>query len=354
MLKSFYKGKSKRRKDFMHQTTTSVTPERIFQTLTAYHHSAAFKSAIELNLFTIIGEGNRTLSEISNACDASERGIRILCDVLTVLGFLNKENGGYSLNEVSAKFLDRNSKTYLGDATFFLMSEKQLEGFNDLTNAVRKGGSTVKEDGSLAPESKMWVKFARGMTGMMIPASQMMAESLGFEPDKKIKVLDIAAGHGIFGITIAQKYPNAEIYAVDWANVLQVATENAEKFGVAERHHLIEGSAFDVEYGEDYDVILLTNFLHHFDKETCESLLKKIHTALKDDGKVLTLEFIPNEDRISPPMEAMFSLVMLAGTPAGDAYTFQEIRDMFQNTGYANSEHFPLEGLPQHLVVSIK
>jgi 2-polyprenyl-3-methyl-5-hydroxy-6-metoxy-1,4-benzoquinol methylase len=338
----------------MHQTSAPVTPERIFQTLNAYQHSAALKSAIELNLFTVIGEGNKTLSEISKACDASERGIRILCDVMTVLGFLNKENGEYNLNNISAMFLDRNSQAYLGDAAFFLMSEKLQEGFNDLTNAVRQGGSTVKEDGSLDPESEMWVKFARGMTGMMLPAAQTMAASLEFEPDKKIKILDIAAGHGIFGITIAQKYPNAEIYAVDWANVLQVATENAEKFGVADRHHLIKGSAFDVEYGEDYDVILLTNFLHHFDKETCESLLKKIHTALKDDGKVLTLEFIPNDDRISPPMEAMFSLTMLAGTPAGDAYTFKEIHEMFENTGFTSNEHIPLEGLPQHLVVSMK
>lgn len=336
------------------QNSTPVTPERIFQIMTAYHHSAAMKSAIELEIFSKIGEGNSTAQAISHACHASERGIRTLCDVMTVLGFLNKENGHYSLNEISETFLNRQSPAYLGDAAYFLMSPTQMRGFETLTVAVRQGGSTISEEGSLDPESPMWVKFAKGMMPMMFPAAQQMAERLDFETDRKLKILDIAAGHGIFGIMMAQKYPNAEIYAVDWANVLEVARENANKFGVADRHHLIEGSAFEVEYGEGYDVVLLTNFLHHFDKQTCENLLRKINRSLADGGKVLTLEFVPNEDRISPPMEALFSLVMLAATPAGDAYTFSELREMLENTGFSNNEHIPLAPMPQHLIVSMK
>jgi cyclopropane fatty-acyl-phospholipid synthase-like methyltransferase len=243
---------------------------------------------------------------------------------------------------------------FLGDSVNFFLSPMQRRGFDELTNAVKNGGSTITKDGSLDPESPMWVYFARGMAGMMMPAAQMIAGHLGFDSRQKIKVLDIAAGHGIFGIVVAQKYPNAEIYAVDWANVLEVATENAEKFGVSDRHHLISGNAFDVEFGDGYDVVLLTNFLHHFDEETNISLLRKIRNSLSDAGKVITLEFIPNDDRISPPSEAMFSLVMLAGTPAGDAYTFAELREMFEAAGFSRNQHIPLTPMPQHLVVSMK
>jgi 2-polyprenyl-3-methyl-5-hydroxy-6-metoxy-1,4-benzoquinol methylase len=336
------------------QQSAPVTPDRIFQTLTAFQHSAALKTAIELDIFTKIDDGNKTVETIAAACASAERGVRILCDSLTVMGFLSKTNGEYGLSDDSNAFLNRNSPAFFGEAAYFLMSEKQLEGFNRLTEAVRNGGSVVGEEGSLDPESPMWVKFARGMTGMMIPSAQMMAEHIGFETGRSIKVLDIAAGHGIFGIFAALKYPKAEVFAVDWANVLEVATENAEKFGVADRFHTIAGSAFDVEYGEGFDVVLLTNFLHHFDRETCEELLKKIHKSLKTDGKVLTLEFVPNDDRISPPMEAMFPLVMLAGTPAGDAYTFAELRAMFENAGFSRNEHIPLAPMPQHLIVSQK
>ena len=336
------------------QQTAPVTPDLFWETMTGYQRSETLKAAVDLEVFTKIAEGKRSARAIAEASNASERGIRILCDTLTVMGFLTKTDGEYALTDATAAFLDKNSRMYLGATLDFIMSPKIRSGFETLTDAVRQGGSTVKEEGSLDPESPMWVKFARAMVGFAMPSAQAIAANLGVEPDKKLKVLDIAAGHGIFGITVAQAYPNAEIYAVDWANVLQVATENAEKFGVADRHHLIEGSAFDVDFGDGYDVVLLTNFLHHFDKETNTNLLRKIHESLADGGKVMTLEFVPNDDRISPTAEAMFSIVMLAGTPAGDAFTFAEFREMFEAAGFSRNQQIPLAPMPQHLLISMK
>ncbi len=336
------------------QQTAPLTPDLFWDTMTGYQRSEALKAAVDLEVFTRIGEGNKTARAISEACGASERGIRILCDTLTVLVFTTKNGDEYGLTDSTAAFLDKNSPMYLGAALDFIMSEKLKSGFETLTDAVRQGGTAVREENSVAPESPMWVKFARGMVGFAMPSAQGIAANLGFEPDRKLKVLDIAAGHGIFGIMVAKAYPNAEIYAVDWSNVLQVASEHAEKFGVADRHHLIEGSAFDVEFGDGYDVVLLTNFLHHFDPETNTALLRKIHAALAPGGKVMTLEFVPNDDRISPPPQAMFSLVMLAGTPTGDAYTFGELEAMFEAAGFTNNELVPLAPMPQHLLISTK
>ncbi len=142
--------------------------------------------------------------------------------------------------------------------------------------------------------------------------------------------------------------------ALDWPNVLEVAKENAEKAGVSERHSTIAGSAFDVEYGSNYDLVLLTNFLHHFDTATCGKLLKKVYAALAEDGKALTLEFVPNEDRVSPPEAAMFSLTMLSSTPAGDAYTFSELQHMFTAAGFARNELHRLPPTPSQIVISYK
>lgn len=336
------------------QQTAPVTPDLLWDTMTGYQRSEILKAAVELEVFTKIGEGNKSVNAIAKACGAAERGIRILCDSLTIMGFLTKTDGEYGLTDATAAFLDKNSPMYLGAALDFIMSPKLKSGFETLTDAVRHGSSMVKEEGSLDPESPMWVKFARAMVGFAMPSAQAIAANLGFEPDRKLKVLDIAAGHGIFGITVAQHYKNAEIYAVDWSNVLQVAREHAAAFGVADRHHLIEGSAFDVDFGTGYDVVLLTNFLHHFDRETNTELLRKINRSLNADGKAMTLEFIPNDDRISPPAEAMFSIVMLAGTPAGDAYTFAEFEEMYEAAGFTRNQQIPLAPMPQHLIVSMK
>jgi 2-polyprenyl-3-methyl-5-hydroxy-6-metoxy-1,4-benzoquinol methylase len=258
-------------------------PQPIWQVMTGFQQSAAFKTAIELELFTKIAEGNTTVPALAKACGAAERGIRILADVFAVHGFLTKNGNEYGLSEMAAAFLDKNTKTYVGSAVEFIMSDGQRRGYDDLTNAVKNGGSQIEGDSSMDPDSPMWVTFARAMMPMMVMPAMSIAENLGCEKDAKLKVLDIAAGHGIFGIMIAQQFPNAEIYALDWANVLTVATENANRMGVGDRHHLIEGSAFDVDFGDGYDVVLVTNFLHHFDAATCTDFMRTVNNSLKPD-----------------------------------------------------------------------
>jgi ubiquinone/menaquinone biosynthesis C-methylase UbiE len=166
-----------------------------------------------------------------------------------------------------------------------------------------------------------------------------------------MRVLDIAAGHGLFGIEIAKQNPQARVTGLDWAKVLEVAVDNARKVGVADRYDLLPGSAFEVDFGGPYDVVLLTNFLHHFDVPTCVGLLKKVHAALRPGGRAATLEFVPNEDRVSPPMPAGFSLTMLATTAAGDAYTLSELTSMYTDAGFKAITAHPIPMSPHTVVM---
>ncbi len=317
------------------------SPQLFFETANAFQKTEALRTAIDLGLFTVIAEGKQTADDIASACKASVRGTRILCDFLVVNGFLTKDGKRYGLTRDSAVFLDLRSPSYLGGAVRFLNLPRTMEAYQHLTEIVRKG-ETVMEQHSLTPENPMWVEFARGMAPMMAMPAELLAALLKAEEGRQWKVLSLAVGHGLFDIAIARHNPNAEIWAVDWANVLEVARENATKAGVAGRYHTIPGSAFDVEYGQGYDVTLVVNFLHHFDAATCEKLLRKVQGALKPGGRVVLLEFVPNDDRVSPPMAASFSLIMLAATPAGDAYTFKEFQQMLQNSGYRSSVLHPL------------
>ena len=330
------------------------TPTLLFDTVLSFQKSAAIKAAVELDLFTAIGSGAATTPEIAASTNASERGVRILCDYLTVIGFLTKSDGRYGLTQDSATFLDKRSPAYAGGVTGFLLSPELVSHFSDLTTVVRTGTTLVGNEGTMEPDHPVWVAFAKGMMAMMFPAAQAMAEMAALDPAKKVRVLDVAAGHGLFGITFLQRYPNAEVVAVDWESVLDVAREHAEQFGVADRWEARPGSAFDVDLGEGYDVILLTNFLHHFDAETNTRLLRRMHAALADGGKAITLEFVPNDDRVTPPMQATFSMVMLASTKAGDAFTFRELEKMFADAGFSRSEATVLPGEAQTVVVSEK
>ena len=334
------------------QTGKQPSPALIFETLNGYQRSQAIKTALELELFTAIGEGKTTASEIAERCGASERGTRIICDFLTVIGFLTKQDGQYALTPDSAVFLDQRSPAYMGTVTNFILSSYIREPYERLTETVRNGFYAA--DTAFEPNHPMWVEFARSMQPMMAMPAQLMAQIADPAKDKKLRVLDIAAGHGLFGIAFAKQNPQVEVTAVDWPKVLEVAQENAKAAGVAERYQTNPGSAFDVDYGTGYDVVLLTNFLHHFDKETCETLLRKVYAALADGGRAVALEFVPNEDRVTPPQAATFAMQMLGGTPRGEAYTFAELQAMAQNAGFARSEMHELPPTIERVVVSYK
>jgi 2-polyprenyl-3-methyl-5-hydroxy-6-metoxy-1,4-benzoquinol methylase len=326
------------------------TPELFIDTVFAYQKTAAIKAAIGLGLFTAISKNARTVQAIAEQTGAAPRGIRILCDYLTVQGFLRKLNGRYELTEPSQMFLSAGSPAYMGGVIEFMASPELMRSFlDDPVAYVRNGGATGSA--TLEPNHPLWVTFARAMVPFMAPLAQTVAEVVATWSPLPRKVLDVAAGHGMFGIAVGKAVPEAEIVAVDWAPVLTVAKENADQAAIANRYHTIVGSAFEVDFGSGYDLVLLPNFLHHFNEETCVGLLKKVKQSLSAEGKALAIEFVPNEDRVSPYMPACFAFVMLAHTPSGDAYTASELDAMAVAAGFSGATTTPLPPTPESLVI---
>lgn len=334
-------------------STPQATPVRIFETFQAYQRTAALRTAIELDLFTAIGEGWETAAALAAKVGAAERGVRILCDFLVIVGFLEKQENRYRLAADAALFLDRRSPYCLGSIAQFLGTSEAQQAYWELTATVRRGGAKPEES-STVTENPHWVDFARSMAPLMMPAAQGIAQLLDAGAGAPCKLLDIAAGHGMFGITVAHQNPKAQVTAVDWRNVLEVAKENAHRAGLDGRYHTLPGSAFEVAFGADYDVALLTNILHHFDPATNVTLLKKVHAALKPGGRALVLEFIPNDDRVTPPVPAAFAMTMLGNTEKGDAYTYAELDSMARQAGFAACELHQLASSPESVVLAKK
>lgn len=333
-----------------HAFASEPNPAVIWDAIHAFHRTACLRGAVDLELFTRIGEGYQTVEVLARACRASERGIRILCDFLTVNGLLTKTEDRYGLTPDSATFLDQRSPAYLGGTLRFLCAPETFAAYRDIAEVVRRGTTIMEGAGTVDPEDPVWVEFAKAMPPIVAMSAEFVGETAARKGPQR--VLDIAAGHGLFGIAVAKRNPGAQISPVDWRPVLEIARENARLAGVSDRYHPIAGDAFQVDFGRGYDTVLLTNFLHHFDPPTCEKLLRKVRAGLKPGGKVYTLEFVPNPDRVSPPLPATFSLIMLTGTPAGDAYTFDELARMFANAGFATTQRVDIPKSPETLLVS--
>jgi phosphohistidine phosphatase SixA len=327
------------------------SPDLFLAAMTAYQRSAALKGALDLDLFTAIGRSREAAATLAARCGADARGMRILCDYLTVAGFFHKEGDRYALTPDSAAFLDRRSPSCVASAADFIYASEIRLAFADVAAAVRRGGTVMPAAGTLAPEHPVWVEFAHAMAPLMRGAARAVVELVDVDEARPLRVLDVAAGHGMFGIAFAERYPRAQITALDWPSVLDVARVNARNAAVGGRFHTVAGSAFEVDLGGPYDLILLANFLHHFDPPTCERFLGRVRAALAPDGRAATVEFVPDDGRVSPPHAALFSLVMLCSTPAGDAYTFGELDGMFRRAGFSSSRlRTPGPGGPQVII----
>ena len=339
-----------RETDSSQRSGEQPSPARFFETMVAYQRTAALKAALDLDLFTSIGEGHTTASALAKRVKGADRAVRMLCDSLVVLGFLTKDGTSYGLTADSAVFLDKRSPAYAGSARDFLAAPFVVDGFRDLAAVVRAGRPVSLEPFAEEDKRAAWAEFARHMAGLSYLVAQETAKLLA--PDAEITVLDVAAGHGMFGIAIARRNPRATIVALDWPPVLAVAEEQAARFAVSERYTLLAGDALEADLGSGFDAVVMANVMHLWDRETNVRFLKKVRAALARKGRLIIVEFVPNDDRVSPAAPALFALNMLANTSAGDVYTVSEYRAMLSEAGFPDCRFQALPPTPHTAIVA--
>src|ERR1700722_5993552 len=138
----------------------SFGPAWLMDEFLAYERTFTLRAAMELDLFTRIGQGVDTIPALAKATRASERGLRVLCDSLAVRQHLVKESNRYRLSLNSRVYLSKNSPAYFGSAIKFLASDTYIEAFSNLTRSVKRGrGRSPKTN---------WPDFAR----LMAPLAQ--------------------------------------------------------------------------------------------------------------------------------------------------------------------------------------
>jgi SAM-dependent methyltransferase len=303
----------------------SFGPAWLLDEFRAYERTLALRTAVELDLFTRIGAGVNTIPALSKATRASVRGLRVLCDNLTINQHLVKEGNGYRLSLNSRVYLSKASPAYLGSGIKFLASDTYVEAFRDLLHSVKRGRGR-------APETS-WPDYARFMSPLAQHVAAFVAEAMHADSAGPIRILDVAAGHGLYGLAFAARNAKAEIHALDAPQVLQVAAKNARKAGVRKRFHPIPGDVFNTSFGGPYDLVLTANIAHHLEPKANAELFQKCRAALKPKGKLVLLDLVVNDDRVSPPVEAGFALHLFA-TGSCDVYTFGEYQGMLRTAGF--------------------
>jgi SAM-dependent methyltransferase len=298
-------------------------PARLVEEFHAFEASAALRTAIELDLFTKIAAGRNTPGVLASDCRADKHGIQVLCDYLTARGHLWKQGSRYRLTLNSRLYLARSSPAYLGSAAEFFAADVTLAAFSRLRQAVKRGRCADKD--ALGAKETYWVRFASTMAPLAQPVAEFAAAALAAESDGPIRVLDLAAGHGLYGCEIALRNRRAQVFALDFPRVLKVAIQNARRKGLKDRYHLLPGDLFKVGFGGPYDMVLAANLAHHLDQRSNHRLFEKCRQALNIGGRLVVIDSIP---------DAAFALHLLATSGDGRIYSLREYSRMLRSAGF--------------------
>jgi 2-polyprenyl-3-methyl-5-hydroxy-6-metoxy-1,4-benzoquinol methylase len=334
------------------------SPIPLFEMMHAYKLTGALKAGIELGIFDQLAAGPATAGDVARPLSLHPRGARMLLNALTAVGLLDQARPDtYRLSAQSARFLVRGQAGYLGDMINVIASSWEWEAMERLADAVRKGGPVVDENAE-TPEFDYWRSFAANAHAIAAPSAKAVAEVLlpWATARPELRVLDMACGHGLYGFAFAQRLEHAQVWSLDWPNVIEVALRHADRLGVADQVHGLSGDVFTTNMGGPYDLVLITNVLHHFSAARAEELLRRAAEVTSPEGKVAVVGFVTDKDR-SPTVDRqahMFALLMLAWTTEGEVHTVDDYRRMLGSAGYEDFTAHPVPGLPAQIMVATR
>ncbi len=315
-----------------------ASPEPIFQILSAPRITLALRTAIELDLFTPLDKSPLTAEKLARKRKSSARGARILMDALlsTRLVTKNRKTGEYRLGSLGRDYLVKGRPGFIGPILELQGHPGMQAAMASLPAAVRKGGCTIESNAHSESQS-FWETFATVTSLDAIPMAKQLARIAGVTRNSgPMKVLDLACGSGRYGITIAETNPRAEVTLFDRANVLRKTRPIARKSKAAARIRFRSGNLFEADLGGPYDLVVASHILHHFSLEECDLVVKRIHSSLNPGGKVAIQEFIVDNARASRTRQIFFSLVMLVWTDKGEAWSFQDYRQLLAGNSFRN------------------
>ncbi len=330
-----------------------VTPERLMQFGFAYAPPLIIGAAVSSKVFDTLEAGAKTVEHVKKETGASERGLRAIMNALVGLELLKKDREGkYSLTQESTAFLVSNKPGTL--AGFFAMAKTHiLPDWLHVDEAVRTGAPPIALN--LETQGPQFFSvLVENIIPMSYPAATKLGQALGVSKKREpVRVLDIAAGSGIWGIALAQQSPSVRVTAQDWPEMIPITKRMTQKFGLADRFSYIEGDVLAADFGNNYDITTLGHILHTEGEERSRKLLKKTFRALKSGGTIAIAEWLVNDNRTGPLNGLIFAVNMLVHSERGDTFSFKEIKSWLEDAGFKKVRKLEAPG-PSPLVLATK
>ncbi|MEU2182053.1 class I SAM-dependent methyltransferase [Streptomyces thermolilacinus] len=339
----------------MTQTTGSTIDEfTLLHMAQAVRRAGVLCAGMDLAVFDTMADGPADAETVAARLGVPARGARVLLRALAAIELLKTDGERFWLAPGVDRVLVRSSSGYFGDILRHAVSRYEWDALGRLSDAVRRGG-TVLDTNAETPDYPFWADLARTPTPHTPLVADLLADAL--EPwaagHERLDVLDVACGHGLYGYTVARRYPKARVRSVDWPGVLEHSRGHAERLGVLDRVELTPGDMFELPLGGPYDLTLITNVLHHFSAERAGQMLRRLAEVTRPGGRIgIVAVTADGRDPASDPVPHLFAALMLAWTHEGESHALETYRDLLTANGFGEPRLHEVGGVPLRLLLA--
>jgi 2-polyprenyl-3-methyl-5-hydroxy-6-metoxy-1,4-benzoquinol methylase len=318
----------------IHSTEPGVAisdPEVFGNFMVGYRATKALMVSASLDLFTHLGLSDGTVDDLSRRTKSSKWHIEILLDALVAIGVIEKRGSIYSNSTLSLEWLHPDGHHSLSNN--YCYQENLSSSYARLSETIRSGAPQQSLGDLIKQNPKFLDSYMRGMEEISGEIAGHFDEIIG--PRNIRSILDVGAGHGLFSVSLMEKYPNSATTMVDFPESLNYARRNAKGFIDTGRVHFIEGDYRSVDFGsEEYDVALLSHVIHDENPEENVRLLEKIFKALSVNGRLYLHDFMTSKNGDPSVFCSLFSLHLATYTESGRVYPETELIKWLGEVGF--------------------
>ena len=316
-----------------------VLPDDLNERIRAFQESRAVLTALELDLFTAVGEGVGAV-EVAARLHTDPRATEMLLNALASLRLLVKHEGVFHNSPAAARYFTAGSRDNGRPA--LLHTAHLWQRWSTLTDCVHAGTSVAHDE--IAGRGQDWTEaFIAAMHRNASERGPLVVRAVGVATVRRM--LDVGGGSGAYSIAFAHANPALRADILDLATVEPIARRHIQQAGVADRVEVRPGDLRSGPLGEGYDLVFISAICHMLSPEENLDLLRRCREALAPGGRVVIQDFILEADKTAPRFAALFALNMLVGTCGGSSYSEPEYAAWLGEAGFREIRHARLPGI---------
>jgi hypothetical protein len=297
------------------------------------------QTAVELAIFDALQNSAATVEAVAGQLKLEPKATELLLNALASLELLHKRAEYFSLTEAAAKYLLKSSPQYVGAMIRFESSLWTC--WEKLPEAIRSG-QPVRPPNMYQGDPTETEIFINAMDSLVNARGDAAVTANAIDWSGIGELLDVGSGPATYPIALCQRFPKLRATIFDLPGTLAITERYVREAGMAERIRLIAGDYRKEPIPGSYDVIFLSNIIHGESFENNRSLIRKLVSNLKPGGQIVIKDHILDDSRTTPPIGAIFSLLMLLTTESGRCYSFNEIKSWMEQAGLSQVRQIDL------------